>query len=180
MKAYPALKQQYLFNEQSNNFNYKKFISVFRISLVRDRHLQFEQKNITDSQQAHLILRRLIETQGNPDREQFCIALLNAKNQIIGLNIVSTGGLSSAPIEIANILKPAILANAASLILCHNHPSGNVEPSFEDIAVTKRIVKAAKIMGITVHEHLIISLYNENYYSFADNGLITQAYNEAG
>ncbi len=180
MRKYQQLKQQEFSGFSDTQVAYRKFISVFRISLVRDRHLQFEQKNITDSQQAHLILRRLIETQGNPDREQFCIALLNAKNQIIGLNIVAVGGLVSAPVYPTDVLKPAILANAASLILCHNHPSGNVEPSFEDIAVTKRIVKAAKIMGITVHEHLIISLYNENYYSFADNGLITQAYNEAG
>ena len=181
MKAYQqAFKQQYLFNEQSNNFNYKKFISVFRISLVRDRHIQFEQKNITTSYEAQALLKRLIETQGNPDREQMIAALLNTANQVIGLNIVSTGDLSSATVHPREVLKPAVLSNAASLILCHNHPSGNVEPSSEDIAVTKRIVKAAKIMGITVHEHLIISLYNENYYSFADNGLITQAYNEAG
>ncbi len=181
MKAYQqAFKQQYLFNEQSNNFNYKKFISVFRISLVRDRHIQFEQKKITTSQEAQGLLKRLIETQGNPDREQMIAALLNTANQVIGLNIVSIGDLSSASVHPREVLKPAVLSNAASLILCHNHPSGNVEPSSEDIAVTKRIVKAAKIMGITVHEHLIISLYDENYYSFADNGLITQAYNEAG
>jgi DNA repair protein RadC len=182
MKAYPALKQQYLFNEHCNQFNYKKFISVFRITLVKDRHIQFqfEQKKITTSYEAHLILKRLIETQGNPDREQFCIILLNSKNQVIGLNVVSTGDLVSATVHPREVLKSAVLSNAASLILCHNHPSGNVDPSSEDIAVTKRIIKAAKIMGITVHEHLIISMYDNGYYSFADNGLISQAYNEAG
>jgi DNA repair protein RadC len=180
MKAYPALKQQYLFNEQCNHFNYKKFISVFRISLIRDRHVQFEQKKITTSQEAQGLLKRLIETQGNPDREQFCIVLLNSKNQIIGINIVSTGDLASATVHPREVLKPAILANASSMILCHNHPSGDLTPSSEDIAVTKRIVKAAKIMGITIHEHLIISIYDNSYYSFADNGLIQQAYQEAG
>jgi DNA repair protein RadC len=106
----------------------------------------------------------------------------DSKNRITGLNIVSIGDLASATVHPREVLKPAILANAASMILCHNHPSGDLTPSSEDIAVTKRIVKAAKIMGVTVHEHLIISMYNDDnsYYSFADNGLITQAYNEAG
>ena len=180
MKAYPALKQQYLFNEHCNQVEYNKFISVFRITLVKDRHVQFEQKAVLNSQDAQVLLRRLIETQGNPDREQFCVILLNSKNKITGLNIVSVGGLSSAPVYPTDVLKPAILANAASLILAHNHPSGDTTPSSEDIAITKRIVKAAKIMGITIHEHLIISMYDNSYYSFADNGLIQQAYNEAG
>jgi DNA repair protein RadC len=66
------------------------------------------------------------------------------------------------------------------MILCHNHPSGDISPSKEDISVTKRIVKSAKVMCVAVHEHLIISMYDDSYYSFADNGLIQQAYNEAG
>ncbi len=180
MQKYQQLKQQEFSGFSDIQVPYKKFISIFRITLVRDRHIQFEQKNITTSYEAQALLKRLIETQGNPDREQMIAALLNTANQVIGLNIVSIGDLSSASVHPREVLKPAVLSNAASLILCHNHPSGNVEPSSEDIAVTKRIVKAAKIMGITVHEHLIISLYDENYYSFADNGLITQAYNEAG
>ena len=182
MRKYQQLRQQEFSGFSDTQVTYRKFISVFRISLVKDRHIQFEQKHISDSQQAHLILKRLIEVEGNPDREQFCIALLNAKNQIIGLNIVSIGGLSSAPVDIANILKPAILANAAAMILCHNHPSCDITPSSQDINITKKIVKAAKIMGISVLEHLVISMYmyDNSYYSFADNGLITQAYNEAG
>jgi len=180
MKKYQPLRQQYLFNEQSNQFNYYKFISIFRITLIRDRHIQFEQKKITTSQEAQGLLKRLIETQGNPDREQFCIVLLNSKNQIIGINIVSTGDLASATVHPREVLKPAILANAASLILCHNHPSGDLSPSDEDIIVTQKIVKAAKVMCVAVHEHIIISMYNDSYYSFADSGLISQAYQEAG
>ena len=127
------------------------------------------------------MLRRLIQTQGQPDREQFCVILLDSKNRITGLNIVSTGDLSSATVHPREVLKPAILANAASMILCHNHPSGDLTPSSEDIAVTKKIIKASKLMSITVHEHIIISMYNDDsYYSFADSGLIQQAYQEAG
>ncbi len=73
-----------------------KFISTYRVALVRDRHLPFEQCRLANSQQAQPIIRKLIEEHGQSDREQFCVLLLNAKNDIIGLNIVSIGGLSSA------------------------------------------------------------------------------------
>jgi len=180
MQKYQQLRQQEFSGFTEIQVPYRKFISVFRITLVRDRHIQFEQKKITTSQEAQGIIRKLIETQGNPDREQFCIVLLNSKNQVIGINIVSTGDLASAPVHPREVLKPAILANAASMILCHNHPSGDISPSKEDISVTKRIVKSAKVMCVAVHEHLIISMYDDSYYSFADNGLISQAYQEAG
>jgi len=179
MKPYQKFRQQELLGFSDNQAEYKKFVSIFRVTLVRDRHMQFEQKGLLSSQDAQEVLRRLIETHGQPDREQFCIILLNTKNRIIGLNIVSTGDLSSATVHPREVLKPAILANAASLILAHNHPSGDLKPSPEDIAMTKRIIKAAKVMGITIHEHLIISMYDDSYHSFADNGLIQEAYKEA-
>jgi DNA repair protein RadC len=70
------------------------------------------------------------------------------------------------------------LSNASAMILCHNHPSGDLSPSPEDIAITARIVQASKIMGIQVHEHLIISMQDDTYYSFADSGLIKRMYDE--
>ena len=78
------------------------------------------------------------------------------------------------------VLKPAILANAAAMILCHNHPSGDVSPSREDEAMTARIVQACHIIGIQVHEHLIISMCDDRYYSFADNGIIKKIYDAIG
>ena len=135
--------------------------------LVRDQHLPFEQSTLSDSQQAQSIIRKLIKTYGQSDREQFCVVLLNTKNAFIGLNIVSTGAVSYAHVSPREVLKPAILANAAAMILSHNHPSGDVSPSREDEAITIRIVQACHIIGIQVHEHLIISLCDDRYYSFA-------------
>ena len=89
---------------------------------------------------------------------------------------MSIGGLASATVCPREVLKPAILANAAALILCHNHPSNDLNPSAEDLVLTERIVKATELLGITVHEHLIIGMDNEHYYSFADNGLIRSMY----
>ena len=172
--------QQSLFSAPANRPKDNKFISTYRVSLVRDRHLPFEQCRLNNSQQSQPIIRKLIETHGQSDREQFCVILLNAKNEIIGLNIVSTGSVSSAQVCPREVLKPAILASASALILSHNHPSGDLSPSPEDIAVTKRIVQASKIMGIIVHEHLIISMFDDTYYSFADNGIIKRISDEIG
>ena len=83
MRKYQQLRQQEFSGFSDIQVPYRKFISIFRITLVRDRHIQFDQKKITDSQQAQGILRRLIESQGQADREQFCIILLNSKNQVI-------------------------------------------------------------------------------------------------
>jgi len=172
----PIPKQQSLFPSPAESPHRSKFISTYRVSLVRDRHLPFEQCRLANSQQAQKIIRNLIDTHGQSDREQFIVVLLNAKNEIIGLNIVSTGTVSSAPVSPREVLKPAILANASAMILSHNHPSDDLNPSPEDIAATTKIVQASNIIGIQVHEHLIISMSSDRYYSFADDGIIKRIY----
>jgi DNA repair protein RadC len=148
------------------------FVSVYRINLVRDPHIQFEQTRLGNSAQAHRLLTQLIEHRGQADREQFCVLLLDAKNRPIGLNIVSTGGLTSATVCPRDVLKPAILANAAAIILCHNHPSGDMTPSAADKDITDKIVQAARQLDIMVHEHLIVNMESDEYFSFADNMLM--------
>ena len=172
-------KQQDLFSSIAESKPMRrKFISVYRVSLVRDKHIKFEQTSLSNPSQAQNIIRNLINAQGQPDREQFCILLLDAKNKTIGLNIVSTGSLSSASVHPREVLKPAILANASAMILAHNHPSGELTPSQQDKAITKKIIQASEIMGIAVHEHLIISMDEDRYFSFADQGLIQEAYEQ--
>lgn len=158
--------------------NNDNFISVYRVSLVKDNHVQFEQTPVCSATEAQQIIQKLISTWGQPDREQFCVLLLNTKNKIIGLNIISIGDLSKSVVHPREVLKPVILANASCMILCHNHPSGDLAPSPLDIEITGKIVKAASIMGITVHEHLIISMENDQYYSFADHGIIQKMYSQ--
>jgi DNA repair protein RadC len=148
-------------------------ISVYRVSLVKDESVSFGNVRLANSQEAQALIQNLILTKGQPDREQFVVALLNAKNEMIGLNIVSVGALSSAPVHPREVLKPAILANAAAMILAHNHPSNDLEPSPDDIAITNKIIRAAEIIGIQVHEHLIINMDDDRYYSFADQGIIS-------
>ena len=177
-KGSQRMIQQNLFGAPDNRLKRSKFISTYRITLVKDRRVAFEPCQLVNSQQSQPLIKKLIESQGQPDREQFCVILLNSKNEIIGLNIVSTGDLSSAKVHPREVLKPAILSNSAAMILCHNHPSGNLSPSPEDIAITTVIVQASKIMGIQVHEHLIISMHDDSYFSFADHGIIKKIYDE--
>ena len=174
------LTQQNLFKAPASGTAHRKFISTFRVALVKDRSVSFNRRSLSNSAQAHPLICKLIEEHGNSDREQFCILMLSAKNEIIGLNIVSTGALFSAQVAPREVLKAAILANSAALILAHNHPSSDTHPSPEDIAVTEKIIKAASLLDIQVHEHLIVSLFDDRYYSFADNGIIKKIYDKIG
>lgn len=156
-------------------------VSVYRVCLVKDHAVSFaEHCNITNPAQAQAILKDLILTRGQPDREQFIVAMLNSKNDLIGLNIVSVGSLSATTVHPREVLKPAIIASSASIILCHNHPSGDPQPSEDDRSITRTIVQAADVVGIRVLEHLIITMENDRYFSFADEGLIEKAYAEVG
>jgi DNA repair protein RadC len=176
-RSIPTANQQELFQASSSS-SAGNSISVYRVCLVKDATVSFGQSCVSNSHQAHALIQNLILTRGQPDREQFVVALLNAKNKIIGLNIVSVGVLSSAPIHPREVLKPAILANSSAMILCHNHPSCDLNPSPDDLEVTRKIIKAADIIGIQVHEHLIINMENERFFSFADEGYIKRFYDE--
>lgn len=102
--------------------------------------------------------------------EIFKVVLLNTANVIICDYTISEGGLAASIVEPRAVFLKAILDNAASVICLHNHPSGNTEPSREDIRVTRQLVEAGKIMGIPVHDHIIIA--GKNYTSLAERGLM--------
>lgn len=106
--------------------------------------------------------------------EEFWILLLNRNNVVIDKFMVSQGGLSGTVIDVRIILQKALKMGleklACSIILCHNHPSGNLVPSEADKEITRKIKEAGKHMDISVLDHIIIG--NESYFSFADEGLI--------
>lgn len=104
------------------------------------------------------------------DREHFKMILLNTKNHILALEVVSIGTLNSSTVHPREIFKSAIKRSAASIILVHNHPSGDPTPSCEDIETTKRIIEAGEIIGISVMDHLIIG--DGKFISLKAKGLI--------
>lgn len=89
-------------------------------------------------------------------REHLLVLLLDSKNHVIGINEVSVGDLSSSIANPREVFKAAVIAGAASIILCHNHPSGDPTPSKEDVGLTRRLMDAGKILGIEVLDHIII------------------------
>ncbi|MFA5832281.1 MAG: DNA repair protein RadC [Bacteroidota bacterium] len=103
-------------------------------------------------------------------QEVFMVISLTSSNKIIQDRIITKGLLNSSLTHPREVFREAILDNAASVILLHNHPSGNLEPSREDISITKQIVEAGKIIGISVHDHIIIG--GDGYTSLMERGLM--------
>ena len=103
-------------------------------------------------------------------KEKFIVVCLNSANKIIKQEIISIGNLNSSVVHPREIFKVAIDSSSASIILIHNHPSGNPEPSNEDITITKKIVNAGKILDIPVFDHIIIA--GINYTSFVEKRLL--------
>ncbi len=103
-------------------------------------------------------------------KERFIIVCLNSANKIIKFETISVGSLNSSIVHPREIFKAAIENSSASLILLHNHPSGNSEPSSEDIAVTKKIADGGKILDIPIFDHIIIA--GESYTSFVEKRLL--------
>jgi DNA repair protein RadC len=103
-------------------------------------------------------------------QEVFAVVYLNRGNRILSLETISEGGLTGTVADPRIILKKALEQDATSLVLCHNHPSGNLTPSKSDEQLTQKIKQAAALMDIAVLDHIIVS--QEGYFSFADEGML--------
>ena len=102
----------------------------------------------------------------NSDREMLLSVMLTVKNDLIGVETVSIGSITASTTTPRDVFKSAILANAVAIIVCHNHPSGELIPSNEDIKITKQLIAAGELLGIKVLDHLIVS--NQGYKSLRD------------
>lgn len=100
--------------------------------------------------------------------EEFWILNLNRANRVMGRSRISTGGMAGTVVDAKILFRKALHAEASAIILCHNHPSGNLLPSQADLDLTKKLVKAGRAVDIPVLDHLIVS--ERGYYSFADEG----------
>ena len=104
------------------------------------------------------------------NREHFCIILLNVKNHILSWETISIGSLDASVVHPREVFRPAIIKGAASIILVHNHPSGDPTPSKEDLEVTARMVQVGRVMNISVLDHIIIG--GDNFVSMKEKGAI--------
>ncbi len=149
--------------------------NIFGLKLIKaaaDRYLEknlLQQDPITNS---GVLFDYLKHTMRDRQQEIFQTVFLNAKNRVIAAETLAEGSLTSSSVYPREVIRAALRHHAAALIFAHNHPSGDPEPSAEDIALTRQLVWAGRTVDIAVHEHIVIGV--NGYFSFADNGHIAQ------
>lgn len=139
------------------------------MELARRRSLSEapERDHIRDSRDAYLIFYPLL---CDLPHEELWVATLNRQNRVVSKIKISQGGVTQTAVDLRLVLKAGLDALATGLLLCHNHPSGNLRPSREDDRLTERIKEAAKLMDMKLMDHIILAA--TGYYSYADEGKI--------
>ncbi|MEN9549489.1 MAG: hypothetical protein RIR12_2080 [Bacteroidota bacterium] len=139
------------------------------LEMGRRRHgsLPLEKTIIKQSNDVAIFLQTKLQ---DYQHEVFAVLYLNRANKIKHFEIISEGGITGTVADPRIILRKALEQNATNLILCHNHPSGNLKPSQADQLLTSKIKQAAQLLDITINDHIIVS--ESGYYSFADEGMI--------
>lgn len=141
-------------------------IDVITLKMEKQGHLLVEEEAITTSAKAVSVFKSMI---GSRDQEVFSLLSLNVKGEVNHYSEVHVGTLNQSIIHPREVFKRAILSNAHAIIIGHNHPSGNLTPSKSDIEVTEELVMCGKLLGIEVHDHIIVS---------SGEGISVREYNE--
>ena len=136
-----------------------------RLKLAEAEPLYSTEQITTPDKAAEVMAQALAQM----DREYCCVVNLDGANHPINFNVVSIGDVNQAHVPIQNVFKSAILSNAASIMMFHNHPSGSTHASKEDIEVTKKLIEAGRIMNIPVLDHIIVAGGSAEHFSFRDN-----------
>ena len=140
-----------------------------KIKLIKEKTAVYHdgRKSIKNPESLYEIGKQVLNEFIEEDREAFAVILLDTKLKPIGHYIASTGTLSQSLVHPREVYKKAIVASANSVVLLHNHPSGDTNPSREDLLITQRLVEVGEIIGIEVLDHVIVG---DDYYSFKKNG----------
>ena len=142
-------------------------LAAMELGRRRGSEEEIELKKITSSKSAFDIIHPII---GDLIHEEFWILYLNNSSKVIYKSQLSKGGITGTVVDVRLVFKTALEQNAVSIILCHNHPSGILKASDQDITVTRKIKEAGRALDITILDHLIITNYS--YLSFADEGIL--------
>jgi DNA repair protein RadC len=140
-----------------------------RWTVVRESGQTPLSANVSTPEAAYALVRTLIP---DDDREHFLVLMLNAQNYYIGHFEVSTGTQSASLVHPREVFGPAIRDGACSLVLAHNHPSGDPTPSREDLRLTRQLVEAAKLLDIRIHDHVIVGMGSDQNVSLAQRGAV--------
>lgn len=142
-----------------------KRVNIVSIKLVKESSMLYKQRRVRSPQDSYELFRDYL---GEVDREHFVVACLDTKNQPTNISTVHIGSLNASIVHPREVLKTAILSNAASIICCHPHPSGDPTPSPEDIEITERLAAACKILSIELLDHIIIG--DDKFISLKEKG----------
>ncbi len=145
-----------------------KRVDIVNLKLIREKSILALSK-IESPEEAHRLFRRFIGSES--DRELFVLLCLDIKNRPTALQVIAIGTLDSMLIHPREVYKTAILANAASIICAHWHPSGDPDPSPEDVKVTHRLAQAGELLGIQLLDHLILGA-DDDYLSLREYGVM--------
>lgn len=145
-----------------------KRVDIVSLKMVKDNSVLYQGRRISGPDDAAELLRDFLK---DSDRERFIVAFLNTKKEPNAIHTVSIGTVNSSLCHPREVFKAAILSNASSMILSHNHPSSDTTPSEEDKKITERLVEVGRIIGIEVIDHIIIG-QDDEYYSFKEEGII--------
>jgi len=127
-----------------------------------------DRRRIISSRDTYVLMKELWDEGMIELREEFKVVLLNRANEVLGFYNLSYGGVTGTVVDAKLVFASALKSLATCIILIHNHPSGNLNPSLADIGLTMKLVKAGSLLDISVLDHIIIT--KEGYYSFADEG----------
>ncbi|MDY4077656.1 MAG: JAB domain-containing protein [Clostridium sp.] len=145
-----------------------KRVNIVSIQLVRESSVLYSNRKIESPNEGVELVRKYLE---NFDREKLIVVGLDNRNQPTFIDTISIGTINSSLVHPREVFKSAILSNSASIIMFHNHPSGETEASKEDINITYRIKEAGKIIGINLIDHIIIGS-NGRFSSLKEKGVI--------
>lgn len=149
------------------NKTHAKRVDIVSLKMVKESSILYANRRIGTPDDAVELLKNLLE---GSDREMLVVCCLSSKNEPTNISVVSIGSLNSSIVHPREVFKIAIMSNAASIIIGHNHPSADTTPSKEDINITERIKKAGDIIGIKLLDHIIIG--DKNYLSLKEEGYL--------
>ena len=141
-------------------------ICLYTVKLVKEKETEYNQ-TVNDSKTAYNLIQKVLDI-NNSTVEKFGLLTLDTRNKIIGIHILTVGTLNSSIVHPRDVFQHAILSNANSILLFHNHPSGNPTPSLEDETITAKLKEAGELMGIPVIDHVIVG--DGGFMSMADDG----------
>ncbi len=141
--------------------------TTVREAVVRYRGRRQIAETVRDPADVARFVRGIVQ---NDAREHFVVLMLDGRHRPIGYQVVSVGTATASLVHPRDVFRPAVLNMTAGLIFVHNHPSGDPEPSKEDMSLTRRLAQAGELLGIRVLDHVIIGA--KTYYSLADNGVL--------